>query len=150
MDEPQLRCDAGTSGISQRTAESELQGYRVPSPPPACLQPLPPPGTGLCTLPPHPHPPAGLSQVMELPVSTCFITKLLTEESPHNDDAAAPPLTSDPRQTPSRPDTITRRRPVGVAVFNVPLSLRLVDKGRLVRGDKGGRCGRGAVVTGNL
>lgn len=49
MDEPQLRCDAGTSGISQQTAESELQGYRVPSPPPACLQrPTPP---GLCTPP---------------------------------------------------------------------------------------------------
>lgn len=70
--------------------------------------------------------------MMELPVSTCFITKLLTEETPHNDDAAAPPLTSDPRQTPSWPDTIIRRRPVGVAVVNVPLSLRLVDKGQFV------------------
>lgn len=77
---------------------------------------------------------------MELPVSTYFITKLLTEETPYNDDAPAPPLTFDPPDRPPRPDTIIRRRTVGVDVVEVPLSLRPVDKGRVVRGDKGVQC----------
>lgn len=71
---------------------SERQGYHVPSPPPACLQPRP----GSLQPIPTPTPPPGLAKVMELPVSTCFITKLLTEETPHNNDAPAQPLTSDP------------------------------------------------------
>lgn len=75
--------------ITEQTAMNERQGYHVPS---AGLSAAP--GPGLCGQPPPP--PAGLSKVMELPVSTCFITKLLTEETPHNNEAPAPPLTPDP------------------------------------------------------
>lgn len=69
---------------------TERQGYRVPSLRRAVCSPQP------GSLWPAIIPPQDSAKVTELPVSTCFITKLLTEETPHNDDASAPPLTSDP------------------------------------------------------